>query len=339
MSNLITILGESKWNRAAQRWDRADAPARAFQFAVDGPADVHHTVLSRADGAVDLLLWQEVPSFDLKTRKDIANAPVPVTIRLRSPAGAALYRPLAGTEPQQRWNPSDSFTLVVPDEVVILRLSGVVPAGDVPAATSNLTASTTATSARLHWKSAGALPVAFIVSRNGQYLATVTPPSDGSASFAEDALIPGIGFPYTVCAVGRNGLLSAPATVVARTVNQRPDLVVQSLACEPAHPKPGDEVRFVMTIANIGVAPTPAVTHGVGVCVDGQIVCWSGSSSEPLAPGATRRLSTNSGPAGKSTWTCTVGSFQVVATVDDINRIDESNEQNNRSSVLVIDAK
>ena len=339
VSNLISVLSESRWDRDALRWKRAEAPARACQLAIDGPASIHHTVLSRADGGVDVLLWQEVNSFDIKARKDLLPAPVPVTVRLTTAAAAVLYRPLGGIEIQQRWQPNTSFALDIPDEVVILRLATASPTGKPPAAPTDLTASTTAMSATLAWKSAGTPPAAFMVSRNGQYLATILPQPDGSASFNDNALIPGMGFPFAVRAVGANGLVSAAATVTARTPNQRPDLMVKSLVWEPAQPKPGDEVRFIATIANIGSAPTPAVVHGVAVSLDGKTICWSDTSREPLAPGAERVLKTNSGPAGKGTWTCTAGTFHVTATVDDVNRIDESNEQNNRSAPVTIEVK
>jgi hypothetical protein len=329
VANLISILDESHWDRSLLRWVRDAAPDRAFQFAIEGPPNIHHTVLSRADGAIDLLLWQEVTSYDPRAHKDLPSAPEHVTVLLAAPVAAILYRPLAGIQPQQTLSAGSSLSVSVPDEVVILRLATSSLAGTPPTAPVQLAATTTAMSATLHWRSNGAAPAAFVVTRLGRHLATVVPAPDGSTHFTDDELMPGIGFPYAIRAVSSSGLLSPPATIVARTSNQLPDLVVESLTWDPPQPKPGDEVHFTFTIANIGTGPTPQVTHGVAILVDDKTVCWSDSSSEPLAPGARRTLTTNNGPNGKTTWTCPGGTFHIKATVDDADRIDESNKQNN----------
>lgn len=329
VANMIAILSDSRWDRETTTRVRADAPARAIQIGIEGGAEVHHCVLSRADGGTDLLLWQEVSSFDLKTRKDLAPPAAPVTVRLGAPAAATLYRPLVGTEVQQKFETNAIFTLNVPDEVIILRLATPASPGRAPAAPTHVSVTTTATSATLSWHASAAPISAFVIHRLGRYVGTVSPAGDGSGSFTDSALIPGLGFLYTVRAVGPNGRLSAAVEVVARTPNNRPDLVVESIKWDPPNPKPGDEVHFLPTIANIGNAPTPAVTHGVAMEVDGKVVCWSDTSREPLAPGERRALRTNNGPKGKGTWQCTPGTFYIKAFVDDQNRIDESNKKNN----------
>ena len=337
MRNLIAILGESRWDREKLSWIRPASASRAVALAIDGPAEVHHTVLSRADGTIDLLLWQEVPSYDLKARKDLNPNPVAVKVRLAKPAGAELYRPLEGKDPIQQWEPASVISLEVPDQVIIVRLKGLAPiTGSAPATPADLKATTTATSALLSWHAgAGKAPTAYLVSRLGRYLATVQPAADGSASFTDSTLMPGYGFPYAISAVDEYGLLSSAATVVARTVNQRPDLVVQEIHWEPAQPKPGEEVRFSITIANVGNAPTPSIVHGVAIKVDDAVVCWSDNYHGPLAPKASITVTTNSGPNGKGTWTCVPGTFHIEAKVDDINRIDEQNEQNNTRRVIL----
>ena len=329
VSNLIALLSESHWDATALRWVRADAPDRAFPLAIEGPANVHHSLLSQADGSIDLLLWQEVPSFDLDTRKDLSPAPVPVTVHLTTPVAATLYRPLAGIQAQKSWDAANAIVVSVPDEIVILRLAAPVVTGVPPAAPVELTASTTETSATLTWRSQGSPPAAFIVSRLGRYLGTVIPSADGSATFADDALLPGLGFPYVVRAVDSSGLLSPPAQITARTPDHRPDLIIESITWDPPHPQPGDEVHFSGTIANIGAGPTPDVPLGLTFSVNDKTVCWSDNSHEPLAPGARRTLTTNDGPGGKATWTCTEGTFQIKAIVDDLNRIQEANKGNN----------
>jgi hypothetical protein len=332
LANMISILSESHWDSGKRAWDRPAAPARAVQIAIDAPPQVHHAALSRADGSIDLLLWLEVPSFDLKTGKDLSPAAVPVKVTVAAPVAAALYHPLLGTNVQQRFDANTSFEMKIPDEVIILRLSAAPPQGAVLAAPADVAVTPAATSATFKWH--GSAP-AYVIHRLGRYVGTASPGADGSVSFTDNQLLPGLGFSYTICAVGPDGLLSAPTTVIARTPNQRPDLVVESIAWDPPHPQPGDSVHFVVTIANIGNAPTSAVTHGVAMEVDGKVVCWSDTSHDPLAPGERRTVTTNNGPIGKATWACTPGTFYIKATVDDQNRIDESNKQNNsRREVL-----
>ena len=147
VSNLILLLSESRWDPMALRWVRADAPDRAFPLAIEGPSNVHHTLLSRAGGGIDLLLWEEVSSFDLKTRKDLSPEPEQVTVHLTTPVAGTLYRPLAGIQTQKSWEASNSIVVSVPDEIVILRLAAPAVTCIPPAAPTELTASTTATSA------------------------------------------------------------------------------------------------------------------------------------------------------------------------------------------------
>ncbi|HMJ12405.1 MAG TPA: family 16 glycosylhydrolase [Polyangiaceae bacterium] len=110
-----------------------------------------------------------------------------------------------------------------------------------------------------------------------------------------------------------------------------PDLVVTQINLSPSSPRAGDPVTFSATVKNQGTAATPAGTIvGVLFSVDGSPVAWSDTFSQSVEAGATVNLTANGGPSG-ATWTATSGSHQVVAFVDDVNRIaNESNENNNQ---------
>lgn len=112
----------------------------------------------------------------------------------------------------------------------------------------------------------------------------------------------------------------------------RPDLVVTDVSWRPAAPIGGRGVTFSATIKNQGFAATPAdVTHGVGFFVDGVKVSWSGHSSAALAPGQSRTVVANGGGAnGWATWTAVAGAHIVEAYVDDVDRMAESDEANNK---------
>ncbi|GAB7189320.1 hypothetical protein NUM3379_00260 [Kineococcus sp. NUM-3379] len=120
---------------------------------------------------------------------------------------------------------------------------------------------------------------------------------------------------------------AAPAAQATGT----PDLVVTAVTWNSASPAAGSAVTFSATIKNTGTAATRAgVIHGVQFKVDGAMVTWSDTSTASLAPGASRTVTANYGPARTATWKATAGSHVVTAEVDDARRIAEGNETNNK---------
>jgi hypothetical protein len=127
-----------------------------------------------------------------------------------------------------------------------------------------------------------------------------------------------------LCAVAAGSF--APASADAATPA---NLVVSSIG--PVTAKEGDLVTFSATIRNIGGTPTPAgVIHGVRFSVDGVATTWSDNSTASLAPGASRTVYANGGPRGFSTWAPLAGPHTVNAWVDDVNRMTEANETDNK---------
>ena len=123
----------------------------------------------------------------------------------------------------------------------------------------------------------------------------------------------------------------------------KPDLVVTNISWKPANPAAGDAVTLQATIKNQGSAPTPAgVKHGVLFTFDDGAAgpgVWSDTHTGSLAPGASITLTANGGSVG-ATWKAITGTHTVKATVDDLNRIAESNENNNiMSKVIVVKAQ
>lgn len=118
-------------------------------------------------------------------------------------------------------------------------------------------------------------------------------------------------------------LLCTPAAV---------DLVVTKVGMSPANPAPGQAVTFNATISNFGKNTKPAgAINGVGFFVDGQKVTWSDSNTASLAPGQSITLTANGGISA-ATWPASAGAHTLQAFVDDINRIAEGDEQNNKLS-------
>jgi hypothetical protein len=118
-------------------------------------------------------------------------------------------------------------------------------------------------------------------------------------------------------------------------IQPQPDLVVTSVTWSPTSPAAGNAVAFTATVKNQGAAATPAGTIlGVAFQVDGTSVTWSDTDTTSLAAGASVTLTANGGTSG-ATWAATAGSHTIVANVDDVNRIAESNESNNTLSAAM----
>jgi subtilase family serine protease len=138
-------------------------------------------------------------------------------------------------------------------------------------------------------------------------------------------------YTYEVRSHDAAGNVSAPTVVKATTVAAYPDLVVTDLAWAPAAPKAGEAVLLSITIKNQGNGAAPAgITHGIACHIDGQFVAWSDTLNTPLAPGESKTLTVNNGPQGSRTWTAVAGEHTVEAHVDDVDRIHEREEGNNK---------
>jgi outer membrane protein assembly factor BamB len=118
---------------------------------------------------------------------------------------------------------------------------------------------------------------------------------------------------------------------VVPNVMKAPDLVVTNVTLTPAAPKAGDTVTFTCTVKNQGDSATFAgMIIGVAFTVDAETaVTWSDTETNALAPGASVTLTANGGTAGGA-WTATAGQHTVTAFVDNIDRMGELKEDNNK---------
>jgi len=331
MKNLLALLSESRWDAAAQQWQRKPFAPRALDFALTADTDafpkLRHTLLQKSNGDFDLLIWQEVSSFDTAHRQDITNPPVTVTLTLDMPvAEAASYLPGRSAAAQQTWHGLKTLTLSVPDEVLVVRLTPKSPARPaVLPPLAGVRSAATGTTVTLSLPPAQGRVKGYFVSRLGQYLGRAA-----GTTFTDTRLQPATGYPYEVCSYDVAGNISTPLKIVAMTRNDLPDLTVTDISWTPASLRAGDQIQFQAAIKNIGVGPTPSgIVHGVAFFVDGTLISWSDTFQGPLAPGESKTLIANNGPKGTALWTATVGPHTITAQVDDVNRITESNEDNN----------
>lgn len=139
------------------------------------------------------------------------------------------------------------------------------------------------------------------------------------------------GRPLRAALAGALTLAASLAGGVPPASAGAPDLVVTAVSpVTPGVQASGSPVTFKATIQNRGNAATPAgVIHGVAFAINGSTVSWSDTSLASLAPGASRTVTANWGPAGSAAWVAGNGSFTLRARVDDVRRIGESSEANN----------
>jgi hypothetical protein len=336
MKNLIALLSESKWNAATRQWSTPVVTPRALDFDIlpanrAQPRDVHSTLLQKSDGSFYLLLWREASSFDTATGRDLEVQSAPVTISFKTKiASAQLWNLKSGAAPVQTWARTTAISLAVPDEIVALKINPLLPRAQIVNAPDEPKVEATGDSINLSWPPSEDA-TGYFVWQSGKYLGATPKPE-----WKLERLDPARG--YRIKIQAHNGGLSvSPAReFVTFTKDVAPDLVVTSLTLEPANPKVGQAVSLRATLENRGDGPSTAgVTHGVAFFVGPTLIAWSDTFNKSLAPGEKTELIANSGPQGTATWTAAAGTHTLRALADDVNRINESDENNNARQIEV----
>ena len=259
LKDLIAGLSESKWDSTTHQWKSpAPFPPRALSFALQGaPPSLHHTVLQRSDGSVQLLLWNEVPSFDLKNKSDTSNPEVPVHLVLKNNAASITVSQLGPDAPApKQFQSVNEIDVKVPDEVIVLNIKPATPLRPAPInPPAKIDAKTTPTSLELSWPFAPGVD-AYWITANNRNRGMAQRGADGKARFIAPRLIPATTYPFEVVATSLDGGVSIPAKVPTATVDAFPDLFVKSFKVVPESPKAGEKVSFVAVVENIGNAPT-----------------------------------------------------------------------------------
>lgn len=114
LKNLITLLRD---------------PGGSFQtqplnYSLAGNlANIHHTVLQKRSGQYYLVFWQEVPSYDPQTKRDLAIPAQPVTLTLNASLKQARgYQPMNSLNPLWQVNNPRRLSLSVPDHPIVVEL-------------------------------------------------------------------------------------------------------------------------------------------------------------------------------------------------------------------------
>jgi hypothetical protein len=116
--NMIDLLEEDI------ETSNSSASLNSLNYSLDGNINnVHHTLLQNKKGIFYLILWQEVPSFDLKNNIDLNVSSQEVTLTLNTDIVQANgYEPLNSIRPIFKSKNPQKLLLKVPDHPLIVEL-------------------------------------------------------------------------------------------------------------------------------------------------------------------------------------------------------------------------
>ena len=115
LKNLIGLLSEPG----------AKFTPGSLDYTLEGDtSNIHNTLLQKSDGTFYLILWQEVPSFDLQQHADISVPQVQATLNLSATISkAATYDPSNSLNPTAQYTNLNQLALNVSDSPLVIQLS------------------------------------------------------------------------------------------------------------------------------------------------------------------------------------------------------------------------
>jgi hypothetical protein len=116
LKNLIALLKDS-----SNRFE-----PRTFSYSLsDRSKDLHHSLFQKHNGSFYLVLWQELPSFDQRTKKVKTIPDRSLTLTFQTPIRQAkLYNPMKSATALQQIDRPKSLKLKVPDSPIVVELVG-----------------------------------------------------------------------------------------------------------------------------------------------------------------------------------------------------------------------
>lgn len=86
-------------------------------------AQTHHLLLEKSSGEFDLVLWQEVNSYDLSRQMDIANEPLGTVLILGKQASQVeVYEPTVQGQAMRVYNNLTAVPLGIPDHPLVVKM-------------------------------------------------------------------------------------------------------------------------------------------------------------------------------------------------------------------------
>lgn len=115
LKNLIALLKDPG----------VDFQPQSLSYQLTGNVtNVHHTVLQKRDRRFYIVLWQEVPSFDPQTKKNLTVPEQSITLSLSTTfKSAKAYQPLNSIAPVWQQSNVNQLQLAVPDHPIVVELT------------------------------------------------------------------------------------------------------------------------------------------------------------------------------------------------------------------------
>ncbi len=115
MKNLISELGDTAEPATTQELTYSLAPVSLR---------MHHLLLQRSDGQFDLILWQEVPSYDPQDQRDLdVQAQAVVLTLARRARVIRTYEPAASSGPLEVYADISRIVVKVPDHPLVIQIA------------------------------------------------------------------------------------------------------------------------------------------------------------------------------------------------------------------------
>jgi hypothetical protein len=85
---------------------------------------IHHLLLQKANGVFELVLWQEVASFDLKRQADLNNPRVDAELQLNQAAQrVTIFEPSTQPDPVNTYDKVSKIPLAIPDAPLVVEIA------------------------------------------------------------------------------------------------------------------------------------------------------------------------------------------------------------------------
>lgn len=105
--------------------DDAEPPSlRQLKWTLgEEKSTVHHLLLQKASGEFDLVLWQEIPSYDVNEQRDIRNPPEKTVLTFQQlTRHVTLYEPSLQTAPLKSYANTATVPLEIPDHPLVIAI-------------------------------------------------------------------------------------------------------------------------------------------------------------------------------------------------------------------------
>lgn len=118
LKNLLSLLKDP------ERKIPQNTLPKSLDYSLKSISNVHHALLQKTNEDFFLILWQEVPSFDLEAKTNIFVPDHQVSVVLNNQIKqAVIYQPLNSVDPIKRYVNPTRLDLNVPDHPLVIKLT------------------------------------------------------------------------------------------------------------------------------------------------------------------------------------------------------------------------